>query len=173
MRFLSIFFIIFLSNLYAFNLEYLQQIHSNSAKGEFIQNKHLKHFDQVLQSRGEFEIANGELIWSITSPIKQKSKITKDGIWIANAQNVWQKLEQNYDKELILSLLSFDFDSIKEQFDITLSGNKAQWQLNLKPKNIWLKKIFNQINISGKEHIEIMSFDEANGDKTINEFKFN
>jgi hypothetical protein len=173
MRFLSVFFIIFLSNLYAFNLEYLQQIHSNSTKGEFIQNKHLKHFDQVLQSRGEFEIANGELIWSITSPIKQKSKITKDGIWIANTQNVWQKLEQNYDKELILSLLSFDFDSIKEQFDIILSGNKAQWQLNLKPKNIWLKKIFNQINISGKERIEIMSFDEANGDKTINEFKFN
>lgn len=173
MRFLSVFFIIFLSNLYAFNLEYLQQIHSNSAKGEFIQNKHLKHFDQVLQSRGEFEIVNGELIWSITSPIKQKSKITKDGIWILNAQNVWQKLEQNYDKELILSLLSFDFDSIKEQFDITLNGNKSQWQLNLKPKNIWLKKIFNQINISGKERIEIMSFDEANGDKTINEFKFN
>ena len=113
------------------------------------------------------------MLWNITSPIKQKSKITKDGIWIADSQNIWHKLEQNYDKELILSLLSFDFDSIKEQFDITLSGDKSQWELTLKPKNIWLKKIFNQISLSGKERFEMMSFEEINGDKTINEFKFN
>lgn len=173
MRFLSIFFIVFLSNLCAFNLEYLEQIQPNSAKGEFVQSKYLKHFEQVLQSRGEFEILDGELLWNITSPIKQKSKITKDGIWIADSQNIWHKLEQNYDKELILSLLSFDFDSIKEQFDITLSGDKSQWELTLKPKNIWLKKIFNQISLSGKERLEMMSFEEINGDKTINEFKFN
>lgn len=172
MRYVLAFFILFLSYLYGFDLEYLEQINSKSAQGKFVQNKHLKHFNQVLKSSGEFGISNGELIWNITWPISQKSKITKDGIWVENSQKEWQKLDNNYDKELILSLITFDFDSLYEQFDITLNQHKERWELILKPKNIWLKKIFKQIVLNGKDRLEVMIFEETNGDKSINEFKF-
>ncbi|MDL0096216.1 LolA family protein [Campylobacter vicugnae] len=172
MRFLFFCLIFFISYLHGFDLKYLQKIHSTNAKGEFIQQKHLKHFNQILQSSGEFEILDNSLIWIINFPILQKSKITKDGIYI-KTQNGWQELKNNYDKELILNLMTFDFDAIKEQFDTKLIGDSKQWKIILKPKNIWLKKIFDHILISGKDRAEEMVFYEINGDKSITKFKFN
>ena len=65
MRFF-LFFILFIPCLYSFDLKYLEEIHSKSQKGEFLQEKHLINFNQILKSSGEFEIQNGILIWSIS-----------------------------------------------------------------------------------------------------------
>ena len=168
-----LFCVLFISSLCGFDLKYLEEIHSKSQKGKFLQEKQLINFNQILKSSGEFEIQNGILIWSIKSPVQQKSKITKDGIYIENIHTKqWQKLDQNYDKELILSLITFDFKDIQNEFDISLSGDKNQWKVDLKPNNIWLKKIFTLITLSGKDRIEEMILKEVNGDTTINKLYF-
>ena len=164
---------LFISYLLSFDLKYLEELHTKSQKGRFLQEKHLINFNQILKSSGEFEIQNGNLIWSILQPVKQKSKITKDGIYIEDiSTKKWQKLEQNYDKELILSLITFNFDNLQDEFEIVLNGDEKKWRVDLKPNNIWLKKIFKLITLSGKDRIEEMILEEVNGDKTINKLYF-
>lgn len=172
MRFF-LFCILFISCIYSFDLKYLEKIHAKSQKGKFLQEKHLINFNQILKSSGEFEIQNGNLLWYILLPVQQKSKITKDGIYIEDIHTKkWQKLEQNYDKELILSLITFDFTNLQDEFEIVLSGDEKKWRVDLKPNNIWLKKIFKLITLSGKDRIEEMILEEVNGDKTINKLYF-
>lgn len=164
-----LFFVLFLNFLDAFELENLKSLNTHNVKGDFTQEKILKGYNQTLTTKGSFELKDGELYWTTKIPFLSHLKITQEGVF-QYKNNEWAKINQNYDKELFLSLIHLDFDKLKKEFQIKLEGTSKQWDIELLPKNMWLEKIFSSINIQGGAFITKMTLYEKNGDTTINTF---
>ncbi|MCH5322618.1 MAG: outer membrane lipoprotein carrier protein LolA [Helicobacter sp.] len=162
-------FILFWNFLDAFELEDIKNLNIYNIKGNFTQEKILKGYNQTLTTKGIFELKNNELYWTTQVPFLSPLKITQEGVW-QYKNNQWEKINQKYDKELFLSLVYLDFEKLKKQFEIKLEGNFQQWNIELLPKDLWLKKIFSSIQIQGGDFITRMTLYEKNGDTTINTF---
>lgn len=56
--------------------------------------------------------------------------------------------------KLFLGLLSGDIQALATQFDVVLSGDENNWQLQLMPSGLLMKQIFNQIIIQGNVAVQ-------------------
>lgn len=152
-----------------FSLDDLKSIARDHISGEWIQEKRLLHFDNVIKSSGKFRIANKELLWEIQSPIQNEIKLNSDHLFIRQ-NNQWVIADRQYDKDIFLDIVNLNIENIKKNFDLSLSGSKQQWSIELLPKNLILKKIFQSIKISGDKYVKTMILHESNGDITTNSF---
>ncbi|WP_041115367.1 outer membrane lipoprotein carrier protein LolA [Pseudomonas protegens] len=138
--------------------------------GRFIQEKHLRALPQPLTSKGHFVLAkNHGLLWLLQTPLQQDYRITTQGI--ARRDGGWQMLpgksagaEQN---RLFLAVLQGDSSGLQRDFELKLQGSAQNWQLQLIPRSLLLKQIFNQINIDGGELVQRIELLEAQGDRTL------
>lgn len=162
-------------NVFAFSIEDLGGIKKDNISGAFKQAKTISGFSSEIKSSGRFSIANNEILWHTTKPIISSVKITSDGIFMLqnsdskNAQEVWVKTSQHYDKSLFLSIMRLDFDALKNNFDFQINCDKNAWNLTLIPKGL-IKNIFKSIHINGGEFVKSVVLIESNGDKTENHF---
>ncbi|MCL9656451.1 outer membrane lipoprotein carrier protein LolA [Pseudomonas protegens] len=139
--------------------------------GRFIQEKHLRALPQPLTSKGHFVLAkNHGLLWLLQTPLQQDYRITATGIARRDAGG-WQMLpgksagaEQN---RLFLAVLQGDSSGLQRDFELKLQGSAQNWQLQLIPRSLLLKQIFNQINIDGGELVQRIELLEAQGDRTL------
>lgn len=139
--------------------------------GRFIQEKHLRALPQPLTSKGHFVLAkNHGLLWLLQTPLQQDYRITAQGIARRDAGG-WQMLpgksagaEQN---RLFLAVLQGDSSGLQRDFELKLQGSAQNWQLQLIPRSLLLKQIFNQINIDGGELVQRIELLEAQGDRTL------
>ncbi|ROQ54059.1 outer membrane lipoprotein carrier protein LolA [Pseudomonas protegens] len=139
--------------------------------GRFIQEKHLRALPQPLTSKGHFVLAkNHGLLWLLQTPLQQDYRITAQGIARRDGGG-WQMLpgksagaEQN---RLFLAVLQGDSSGLQRDFELKLQGSAQNWQLQLIPRSLLLKQIFNQINIDGGELVQRIELLEAQGDRTL------
>nr|WP_259697716.1 outer membrane lipoprotein carrier protein LolA [Pseudomonas protegens] len=139
--------------------------------GRFIQEKHLRALPQPLTSKGHFVLAkNHGLLWLLQTPLQQDYRITATGIARRDAGG-WQMLpgksagaEQN---RLFLAVLQGDSSGLQRDFELKLQGSADDWQLQLIPRSLLLKQIFNQINIDGGALVQRIELLEAQGDRTL------
>ncbi|MDP9504085.1 outer membrane lipoprotein carrier protein LolA [Pseudomonas protegens] len=139
--------------------------------GRFIQEKHLRALPQPLTSKGHFVLAkNHGLLWLLQTPLQQDYRITAAGIARRDAGG-WQTLpgksagaEQN---RLFLAVLQGDSSGLQRDFELKLQGSAQNWQLQLIPRSLLLKQIFNQINIDGGALVQRIELLEAQGDRTL------
>ena len=154
----------------------LQQLSEQLAKpdvihGQFIQEKHLRALPQPLISKGSFVLAkNHGLLWLLKTPLQQDYRITAKGIARRDG-NGWQLLpnksagaEQN---RLFLAVLQGDSSGLQRDFELSLQGSAEHWQLQLTPRSLLLKQVFNQINITGGELVHSIELLETQGDRTL------
>jgi hypothetical protein len=163
----------FCSHAHAFDLDQLSAQLSQPAliRGPLIQEKHLRALPKPLTSRGEF-VLSGEygLLWQLHSPLKQDYRIDRNGIFKREANGWQQQPGQDIaaqQSRLFLAVLKGDHSGLAQDFDLTLSGSAAQWQLQLTPKSLLLKQIFTSIGISGGALVEQIELDETQGDRTV------
>lgn len=138
----------------------------NTQKGQFQQTRQLKNLPYPIKSQGEYTLNKEELHWHTQSPIENQIKINQEGIWQQNAQQ-WtrqQNISEKTQSQLLLALFKGDTASLKQHFALELSGDKENWQLELKPKSQILKQIFHKIEIQGAEHIQKITIEETQGD---------
>nr|WP_314876726.1 outer membrane lipoprotein carrier protein LolA [uncultured Pseudomonas sp.] len=157
----------------AFSLDDLQRQLSAPAvvKGPFIQEKHLRALPQPLLSKGQFVLAREHgLLWLLQTPLRQDYRIDANGI-ARRDPNGWQYLpsvnanaQQN---RLFFAVLQGDSEGLKRDFDLQLTGSAGQWQLQLTPRSLLLKQIFNRIDISGGQFVERIQLSETQGDSTV------
>lgn len=139
--------------------------------GRFIQEKHMRALPQPLTSKGHFVLAkNHGLLWLLQTPLQQDYRITAAGIARRDAGG-WQMLpgksagaEQN---RLFLAVLQGDSSGLQRDFELKLQGSAQNWQLQLIPRSLLLKQIFNQINIDGGALVQRIELLEAQGDRTL------
>jgi len=146
-------------------------------RGQFIQTKTMQMFNQPLLSTGHFLLARQQgLIWAQVQPFPVSLVLVKGKL---SQQFAGQPAEVILAKDnpmvfyfshLFLSLFKGDVAALTEQFLITVSENKHNWQLLLTPKSAPLNKIFANISIEGTEFIERLQLTELNGDISLIEF---
>jgi hypothetical protein len=139
---------------------------------EFVQEKHIPALSRPLISRGRiFMNENEELIWELQSPVVSRLVISPNGISQYNGKG---ELTMNNTNEqfaeissLFLGIFNGNLDILKTKFAITASCSADQnWTLTLIPDNESLAAILTQLQISGADTLEIVTYEEKRGDLT-------
>ncbi len=159
-------------NLWAFSqddLVHLLQKPQNT-QGEFSQQRYLKALTKPIITSGKFIlIKNKGLVWETEKPFTHQLKVTAKGIsqWNGTAWENHSRLGQGEQIKLFLGLLSGDIQALATQFDVVLSGDEKNWQLQLMPSSLLMKQIFNQIIIQGNVAVQRIELHEKQGDRTL------
>lgn len=158
----------------AFSLDDLQQQLRATpiVRGHFVQQKFLRSLPQPLTSRGDFTLATGRgLLWLLRSPIAQDLRISANGIARRDSDGTWQALPQHTgagrENRLFLSVLAGDTSGLRENFDLTLTGDAGAWQLMLQPRSVLLRQIFDNIQINGGKLVDRIELREVQGDRSV------
>ncbi|WP_301099369.1 outer membrane lipoprotein carrier protein LolA [Otariodibacter sp.] len=146
----------------------------NNTQGNFTQNRFLKALKNPIVISGEFSlIKNQGLLWHTQKPFDNYLRVTKSGInqwngksWVDN-----NKLGESEQVSLFLGLLSGNTDALDDQFQLSLRGSDAQWQLTLIPESLLMKQIFTEIVLNGDEVVKQIELKEKQGDRTLIQFK--
>ncbi len=141
-------------------------------RGHFVQQKFLRSLPQPLTSRGDFTLAAGKgLLWLLRTPIAQDLRINADGISRRDEAGRWQALPQHSgagrENRLFLSVLAGDTAGLRENFDLTLTGQADAWQLLLTPRSVLLRQIFDNIQINGGALVDRIELRETQGDRSV------
>lgn len=161
------------SRLWAFdNAQLAQQLATaDVVRGEFVQEKFLRSLAFPLRSRGQFVLAKQQgLLWKVQQPFAQTYRIDAQGVSLLT-ENGWQSQPgQNVaarQSRLFLAVLQGDQRALEVDFTLQLQGNAQQWQLNLRPKALFLQQVFEVIEIHGGVLVERIELHEAQGDRTV------
>ncbi|ADP15673.1 outer membrane lipocarrier protein LolA family protein [Achromobacter xylosoxidans A8] len=162
----------------AFDLADLQRQLSATpvVRGHFVQQKFLRSLPQPLTSRGDFTLAAGKgLLWLLRTPIAQDLRINANGIFRRDEAGKWQALPQHSgagrENRLFLSVLAGDTAGLRENFDLTLTGQADAWQLLLTPRSVLLRQIFDNIQINGGALVDRIELRETQGDRSVLQMK--
>ncbi|KXU36288.1 hypothetical protein AXE65_05215 [Ventosimonas gracilis] len=156
----------------AFDLSDLQQKLQQTpvVRGDFSQEKYIAGLPIPLVGLGQFCFSNKHgILWDLTVPIKQRLRITKDGLALETQDGKWQ-LQAGQDSRqtrLFLDVLQGDTDELHKQFQLALNGNSEDWQLTLTPKTALLKQIFTRIQINGGALLSKVELFETSGERTV------
>jgi len=158
---------------HAFGLEELRKQLSEPEviKGPFIQEKHLRALPQPLVSNGQFVLARDHgLLWLLQTPLKQDYRLNATGIARRDASG-WQVIptrtagtEQN---KLFFAVLQGDSSGLERDFELALQGDAKDWKLDLTPRSLVLKQIFERIEIHGGQFVDRIELKETQGDSTV------
>ena len=140
-------------------------------RGNFIQEKHLRALPQPLTSRGTFVLAKDHgLLWLLERPLQQDYRIDDQGIARRTEQG-WQFVAQQsataQQNRLFLAVLKGDSSGLRQDFELSLSGTAEAWSLQLIPRSVLLKQVFNAIVISGSGLVQRIELQETQGDSTV------
>lgn len=136
----------------------------------FTQNKFLKILTTPLVSSGTFWISQKHgVVWQMEKPMHSQVVITPKGARFSDSQAQKTAKSMEYVGKILQGLLSGDLQKINEQFTITVKENgniDKNWQIELEPKSLLLRKGILSISMTGNQHIERLVLHEATGDKT-------
>lgn len=142
-------------------------------QGYFVQQRFLKSLNKPITATGEFTLVkNKGLLWQMQTPFESSQRVTPEGIMQWNGEN-WTEtnnLAQSQQIRLFLGLLGGDVGSLKNQFDLHLSGEAENWILHLTPNSVLMRQIFTAIEIRGGHSVKQIELQEKQGDKTLIRF---
>ncbi|MDG2961317.1 outer membrane lipoprotein carrier protein LolA [Bisgaard Taxon 10/6] len=142
-------------------------------QGHFIQQRFLKSLSKPITATGEFTLVkNKGLLWQMQKPFESSQRVTPEGImqWNGESWVATNSLAQNQQIRLFLGLLGGDVESLKNQFDLHLSGEAEHWVLRLIPNTVLIQQIFTAIEIQGDHSVKQIELREKQGDKTLIRF---
>ena len=144
-------------------------------RGRFEQEKHLKGFRNPLRSQGRMLLVRERgIAWDTTEPFASSAVLTREKLTSELPDGSRQTLLDAADgpaagatASLLMALVAGDLDLLAERFDIqeTLLDNGA-WQLELKPREPALQRVFARFQLSGDRHVREVLIEETGGDTT-------
>lgn len=163
--------------LWAFSTAELTQIlqKPSNVQGAFTQQRYLKSLNKPMTTSGKFVlIPKSGLLWQMQKPFESTLRVRSDGIkqwngntWTATANKM---SGQNQQIKLFLDLLGGNTQGLETQFNLKLKGNAQNWTLELLPKTIIMKQIFNRIEINGDNVVRKIELNEKQGDRSVMQF---
>jgi len=140
-------------------------------RGNFEQEKIIKHLNRSLKSSGKFIIAIGlGMVWDTVKPFPSTLTLGKDYIiqsrpgghkTVLNAQGNETFLRT---AELISAVFSGNSQGLMDNFNVYYSGSAADWELGLSPKNNNFDAFAEKIIMKGDAAIRSILIYEQNGD---------
>ncbi|WP_251977929.1 outer membrane lipoprotein carrier protein LolA [Salinicola avicenniae] len=151
----------------AFDLGDLQQrlAATPSLAGSFEQQRYLADLDSTLDSRGRFRFVRGErVVWQLEAPVEERIELTPEAITSGSGDQAPPGGEQV--AQLFLQLLEGDWQALESRFSITLSGEAAQWTVNLIPREAALRERIERIILNGGErYLQRLEMQTPTGDR--------
>lgn len=157
-----------------------QAVHS--LQGRFEQQKKIAVLPAPLTSHGRFaleqrqqgEQGQGNYIeWELLEPVQQTIRLSPKGITLDMAGKTTDALAGPMPTKgaetvtrVFMAIVSGQWETLRDYFDIQASGDSGKWQLVLKPRSTSLATYIHQIDIRGGEFTEQLDIAEANGDST-------
>ena len=162
----------------AFGLAELMQALAQvkSSRGTFVERKHMAILSAPLESSGTIAyLAPGRLEKHTRLPTPQSLVLDQDTLTIENpAKNqrrtlalreypvVWALVES------IRSTLAGDLRTLERFYETSLSGQAAQWQLLLKPREPSMQAVVREIRIAGAgNRVHTVEILEGEGDRSV------
>jgi hypothetical protein len=154
-----------------------QLARQTSLQVNFIQTKQMAALKKPLVMKGEllYNKADG-VIWQLTSPYRVRYEFNGQAIIETNAAG--ERRERKAEdspaiaqiSNIFKAILSADQALLAQHFTLAASGSMQQWQMHLTPKAAYLRKAMTEIVLTGKQTVEAVHIDEANGDRTDIQF---
>ncbi len=141
--------------------------------GTFVQTKTLTGLSFPIISQGRFAFGKGLGLYNETNkPLFQASSYSSTGVieWNDQGKPIEKKSKnpsEQYVSEMLLAFFNGDRNHIEEIFQI--ENGKVQnsdWELKLTPKKKAIQDYILHITIRGQNHIQGISVQSQNGDKT-------
>lgn len=176
-RFFTLLFLLISPSVWAFSLQDLSQVlqKPQHIQGEFMQTRQLQNSAMTMKTNGKFVlIPKRGLLWHTQKPFDNRLRVRAEGMMQWNGQN-WlahtRKTGQTQQIQLFLDLLGGNAQGLEKQFDLSLTGQANQWRLQLNPKSMIMKKIFQSIEIKGNSVVTQIVLHEKQGDRTTMDFQ--
>ena len=145
-----------------------------SLQGRFEQQKNIAVLPVPLMSNGRFTLEQGKSIeWQLLEPVQQTIRLSPNGITLESGGKAGKLGEampaQGAETltKVFMAVVSGQWETLSEYFEIEAAGNADKWQLLLLPRSQALAAYIRQIEIRGGEFTEQLDIAEANGDSTI------
>ncbi len=147
-------------------------------RADFTQTRQLAVMKRPLVSSGHVLYARGHgVLWQAEQPKRISYALGEDRI--AEVGPDGARRERGVREVPGLSQVSrvlralFDADSavLEQYFELSLRGDAAKWELDLKPRQPQLAQVLTAIRVSGGRFVDAVRLDEAGGDVTQIQFR--
>lgn len=143
-------------------------------QGRFEQQKKITVLPAPLVSSGRFALEQGQSIeWQLLEPVQQTIRLSPGGITLEAAGKTSGALGDAMPAQgaetltrVFMAVVSGEWRTLRDYFDITATGEPDAWQLVLTPRSPGLAAYIRQIDIRGGEFTDQLDIAEANGDST-------
>ena len=150
------------------------KLNEQAKLSQFVQTKKVTILKKPLISKGYLLITdNNQVVWQTQEPIKSTLLIGQQSLrqFNKNDQPVMSPANNNQKMSQLISttfmaILAGNFEKLDNHFSVALDCTETRWSIELEASSNDMKPIITNINISGQNHIELLSFTEASGDST-------
>lgn len=150
------------------------KLNEQAKLSQFVQTKKVTILKKPLISKGYLLITdNNQVVWQTQEPIKSTLLIGQQSLrqFNKNDQPVMSPANNNQKMSQLISttfmaILAGNFEKLDNHFSVALDCTESRWSIELEASSNDMKPIITNINISGQNHIELLSFTEASGDST-------
>lgn len=146
------------------------------AKGKFVERKYLAILSSPLEFSGTLAYtAPGRLEKHTLRPKPESLILEGDTLTIESGEKKQRRTFALQDfpvfwalVESIRSTLAGDLQTLNRFYQVSLEGNENQWRLLLKPSDLKMQSVLNEIRISGNGNwIAVIELMEAEGDRSV------
>ena len=142
-------------------------------RAEFVQTKQMAALKKPLVTRGRLVFSRSQgVLWQIEQPYRigyllgeaRIVEIGADGARrVREARDVPGLAQVG---RVFRAMLGANSDALREVFEVTVHGDPARWQIDLKPRQAQLAQYLSGMQISGGRFVEEIRIIEAGGDST-------
>jgi outer membrane lipoprotein-sorting protein len=149
-----------------------------SARGRFVERKHLAMLNAPLESSGTLVYAApGRLEKHMLSPRQESLILDGDRLIIdhkATGQRRTFPLQEHpvlwAFVESIRSTLAGDLPTLQRFYEVRLEGDASAWRMRLKTKEARMRQAASEIRVGGSgTWVNVIEIDEAGGDRSVTE----
>jgi len=155
--------------------ELMQQLAQvKSARGKYVERKHLAMLDTPLDSSGTLlYLAPGRVEKHMLSPRRESLILDGDTLVIESKGQRRAFALQDHPvvwafAESIRSTLKGDLATLQRFYEVRLEGDKSAWRLRLRPKEARMRQAASEINLGGSgAWVNLIEVQEAGGDHSV------
>jgi outer membrane lipoprotein-sorting protein len=148
----------------------------NSARGTYVERKHLAMLNAPLESSGTLVyVAPGRLEKHMLSPRRESLILDGDQLIIENKDKGQRRTFPLQEHpvlwafvESVRSTLTGDLATLQRFYEVRLEGDADAWRLRLKPKEVRMRQAASEIRVGGSgTWVSVIEIDEAGGDRSV------
>jgi outer membrane lipoprotein-sorting protein len=148
----------------------------NSARGTYVERKHLAMLNAPLESSGTLVyVAPGRLEKHMLSPRRESLILDGDQLIIENKDKGQRRTFPLQEHpvlwafvESVRSTLTGDLATLQRFYEVRLEGDADAWRLRLKPKEARMRQAASEIRVGGSgTWVSVIEIDEAGGDRSV------